>query len=124
MDEALQVEDFNREEFQEFTQVWDDKIKILKEHISIQVGNLASNHVKSMEELQVYLQNSMTTRYRPSAELLNLRKIQQVLSKQKNYTEAKRIQQTVVKLEKKEQALFMKQREEKIATQLNHLSVK
>ena len=82
-DEALQVEDFNREEFQEFTQVWDDKIKILKEHISIQVGNLASNHVKSMEELQVYLQNSMTTRYRPSAELLNLRKIQQVLSKQK-----------------------------------------
>lgn len=77
-----------------------------------------------MEELQIYLQNSMTTRYRPSAELLNLRKIQQVLSKQKNYTEAKRIQQTVVKLEKKEEAIFMKQREEKIATQLNHLSIK
>lgn len=74
-----------------------------------------------MEELQNYLENSLSLRYKPSGELLNMRKIQQVLSKQKNYTEAERIQKTVIQLEKKEEKKFLKERQEKIATQLTHM---
>jgi hypothetical protein len=43
------------------------------------------------------------------------------LSKQKNYTEAKRVQKEVGMLEKKEHKKFMKERNDKILTKLNHM---
>lgn len=66
----------------------------------------------------------MTVRFNPSTELLNFRKIQQVLSKQMKYKEADKVQKQVVQLEKKEQAKFMKARQEKILVQMNHLKTK
>lgn len=38
-----------------------------------------------------------------------------------SYTEAERIQKTVMKLEKKEDKKFLEERQEKIATQLTHM---
>ena len=64
----------------------------------------------------------MPTKYKPSCDLLNLRKIQQVLSKQKNYTEAKRVQKEVAIQEKKEHNKFMKERNDKILTKLTHMT--
>jgi hypothetical protein len=41
-----------------------------------------------------------------------------------SYTEAKRIQTTVSMLEQKEEAKFMKERQEKLVTQLRHMQKK
>ena len=39
--EAVQVEEFNREEFQEFTLKWDEKLSQLKTNITQQISLLA-----------------------------------------------------------------------------------
>ena len=44
-----------------------------------------------MAELRDYLEATLNLKYMPSSDVLNLRKIEKGLSKQKNYTEAKRV---------------------------------
>jgi len=60
--------------------------------IADQVKLLNDNHQNQLRELQSYLESSMSIRYNPSNQLLNLRKIQLTLSKQMKYKEAETVQ--------------------------------
>jgi len=86
--------------------------------------NLRQSHAVQIQETRAYLETTMPVQFKPSADLLNLRKIESVLSKQKNYTEAKRVQKTVRELEKREEKAFLKVRAEKIEVQINHICSK
>jgi hypothetical protein len=65
-----------------------------------------------MHELRSYLERTLPTQYKPNAELLNLRKTEDVLAKQKklvsfifyccSYQEAKRVMIMVKSLEERE----------------------
>ncbi len=85
---------------------------------------LATRHRKDMDDLRLYLEQRYSLSFKPSPELLNLRRIESHLSKQKNYTEAKRVQKCVRDMEIQEQDAYMKQREDKIRTQLHHMKGK
>ena len=63
---------------------------------------LRQQHAIKMAELRQYLEETISIKYKPSCDVLNLRKIEYHLSKQKNYTEAKKVQKTLKALIKKE----------------------
>jgi hypothetical protein len=44
---------------------------------------MRSSHALQMQELRAYLERTLPTQYKPNAELLNLRKTEDVLAKQK-----------------------------------------
>ena len=79
--EDLEVEEQNRIEFEKFTRHWDAQVAKLQEQSLVQMEALRGAHEVQMNELRVYLEQTMTTQYKPSPELLNLRKIQYHLSK-------------------------------------------
>ena len=45
--------------------------------------NLRQSHAVQIQETRAYLETTMPVQFKPSADLLNLRKIESVLSKQK-----------------------------------------
>lgn len=55
-----------------------------------------------MVELRDHLMESLPSKFKPSSELLNLRKIQQALAKQKNYTNADLVLKDIKKIEKRD----------------------
>eukprot|EP00347_Sterkiella_histriomuscorum_P007317 403349412 len=122
--EKAELEMQHAQEFENFTYQWDMEIKNIQELSSIQKEQMRQKHARELEELRMYLEQSISLQFKPSPELLNLRKIQQTLSKQKNYTEAKKVQKVVKELEEKENEKYQAQRSEKISTQLAHMEHK
>ncbi len=70
-------------------------------------------HIKQLEDKAKELEKTLPNIFKPSAELLNLRKIQFSLAKQKNYQEAHAVQVRCNKMEKKEMKGFEDDRERK-----------
>ena len=51
-----------------------------------------------MKDLEVYLENTLIMNVKPTTDILNLLKIQEHMWKQKNYTEAKRVNADIKQL--------------------------
>ncbi|CDW85760.1 UNKNOWN [Stylonychia lemnae] len=122
--EKSDLEKQHTDEFENFTMSWDQEIRNIQETSAILIEQMRQKHAREIEELRMYLEQSISLNFKPSPELLNLRKVQQTLSKQKNYTEAKKVQNVVKELEDKENEKYLAQREEKIRTQLAHMEHK
>jgi|JI10StandDraft_1071094.scaffolds.fasta_scaffold1392032_1 hypothetical protein len=58
--------------------------------------------MKALEDYSKQLEEELPNIFKPSAELLNLKKIQLSLAKQKNYTEAHQVQVRANQMERKE----------------------
>jgi hypothetical protein len=63
---------------------------------------LTERHNKELEENRQALEEKVSPVFKQSAELLNLRKIQDQLVKQQEYTEAHKVQAKILELEKQE----------------------
>ena len=74
--EEVQIEEQNRLEFEEFTHAWDDKIQQLQAQAVEQMQNLRQSHAVQIQETRAYLEATMSAKFKPSADLLNLRKIE------------------------------------------------
>jgi len=85
--ERLGVEEAHMLEFQQFNIVWDKKMAEYEEHADELVEAMRERHQGELREFQRKL---LSKQQKPkfSRELLNLRKIQEHLAKQKDYTEA------------------------------------
>jgi len=85
--ERLGVEEAHMLEFQQFNMVWDKKMSEYEKHAEELLQAMKERHGNDLREFQ---QKLMEKQSRPkfSRELLNLRKIQEHLAKQKDYTEA------------------------------------
>ena len=77
---------------------------------------MTDRHTREIEDLRLYLEQSISMQAKPSPEILNMRKIQSHLSKQKNYTEAEKVQRVVRELEDKNQMKYLRTRDERIHT--------
>ena len=77
-------------EFQQFNMVWDKKMTEYERHAEELVEAMKERHAAELRDFQ---SNLLQKQQRPkfSRELLNLRKIQEHLAKQKDYTEAHKI---------------------------------
>mmetsp|Transcript_8839 Transcript_8839/g.13230 ORF Transcript_8839/g.13230 Transcript_8839/m.13230 type:complete len:268 (-) Transcript_8839:204-1007(-) len=88
--ERLGVEEAHMLEFQQFNMIWDQKMAEYEAHAEELVEAMKERHAA---ELRDYQRRLMTKQIRPkfSKDLLNLRKIQETLAKQKDYAEAHKI---------------------------------
>ena len=72
-------------------------------------------HIRDLEENRNDLEKKLSINIKPSPELLNMRQIQANLAKQKEYSEAHKVQVRVQQLEREEQEKHLQSRMKKIA---------
>merc|ERR1740127_446038 len=114
--ERLGVEEAHMTELQEFNEIWDKKVAEFESHASNLQNTLASRH-KQEHEAQMDKMRRETEPRTPrwSRDLLNLRKIQETLAKQRKYAEAEKTKIQSDRLEAQEHQLWKAKRETKIA---------
>lgn len=85
--ERLGVEEAHMLEFQQFNMIWDKKMSEYEQHAEELVEAMKERHAAELRDFQRKL---MSKEIKPkfSKELLNLRRIQDTLAKQKDYAEA------------------------------------
>lgn len=88
--ERLGVEEAHMLEFQQFNMIWDKKMAEYENHSEDLVSAMKERHAS---ELKDYQRQILGKQIKPkfSRDLLNLRKIQDTLAKQKDYAEAHKI---------------------------------
>jgi len=90
----------------------------------IEIQNLENKHNNELEQNRANLEQKLSTTFKQSAELLNLRKIQKDLAKQKNYEDAHQVQQRAQNLEEKEREQYGVDCSKKILASESHLMQK
>ncbi|KAF4677831.1 Mitogen-activated protein kinase kinase kinase 1 [Perkinsus chesapeaki] len=113
--ERLNVEEAHMKELQEFNEMWDKNVAEFEQHaISLQ-QQLAERQMQEQLEYTDKLNRETQPRNpRPSKQLLNLRRIQDTLGKQRQYADAARSKAQADLLERKETELWKNKRDKKI----------
>ena len=109
-DENNELEETHILEFNNFNQEWDKRMNEFQVHSSQLIKALEDKHMAQHEEYRVQLEEKLPIKFKPSPELLNLRRIQVNLAKQKEYKEAHEVQVRAQKLEKFETEKYMDDR--------------
>ena len=112
--ENIELEETHIMEFNNFNQEWDKRMNEFQIHSSQLIKALEDKHISEHEEYRNSLEQKLPIKFKPSPELLNLRKIQLSLAKQKEYKEAHQVQVRAQKLEKFEHDKYMEDRAIKI----------
>lgn len=89
--ERLGVEEAHMLEFQQFNALWDKRMAEFEQKSADLVEAMKERHAASLNEYLRKLQQEPLKRPKFSKELLNLRRIQQTLAKQKDYAEAHKV---------------------------------
>ena len=113
--EAAEIEEAHLQEFNAFNQNWDKKMNEFQEHGLNMLTGLENKHVRDIEDNRRDLEAKLSVVIKASPELLNMRKIQENLAKQKEYAEAHKVQARVQQLEREEEAKHLQTRQRKIA---------
>jgi len=115
--ERLGVEEAHMKELQEFNEIWDKKVADFEHHAANLQNTLAARHKQEHGAFMEKVRKETAPRTpRWSRELLNLRRIQETLAKQKKYSEAAKTKQEADTMEAKEHGAWKAKREAKIAT--------
>jgi hypothetical protein len=102
--ERLQAQDAHALEFQELSSSWEERLYKLHMQGAEMLESLAEKHGQERAQLVAQLiQVTFLSKPKPSSELLNYRKILEVLVKRKDYGEAAKVQRRVDSLEATEQ---------------------
>ena len=112
--ENIELEETHILEFNNFNQDWDKRMNAFQVHSSQLIKDLEGKHVAKHEEWRNNLDDKIPVKFKPSSELLNLRRIQVNLAKQKEYKEAHQVQIRAQKLEKLEMGRYEEERNGKI----------
>jgi hypothetical protein len=112
--ENIELEETHILEFNNFNQEWDKRMNEFQVHSSQLIKALEDKHISEHENYRKEVEDNTPIKFRPSPELLNLRKIQVSLAKQKEYKEAHQVQVRAQKLEKQEGEKYMEERAIKI----------
>mmetsp|Transcript_23122 Transcript_23122/g.17539 ORF Transcript_23122/g.17539 Transcript_23122/m.17539 type:complete len:151 (+) Transcript_23122:215-667(+) len=112
--EREEVEQAHILEYQEFNKNWDEVMHKTEEDHTILIKQLEEKHVHELEENRAKLEQSLPTLPKASAELLNNKKIQEQLARQKEYAEAHKVQVKCQEMERDELEKHMQMRHKKI----------
>lgn len=118
LEERMSVEDAHMRELESFNTTWDSKVSEFETH-AVNLRSALEERFRQEHGLYVEKLNAETDPKTPrwSADLLQYRKVQQTLGKQKQYAEAQKIQFIADKQEAKEQASWQNNRQKKIKVQ-------
>ena len=100
--DQLELEETHIMEFNQFNQQWDQRMNEFQQHGHGLLKAMEERHISELDDYSSELDKSLPNIFKPSAELLNMRKIQLNLAKQKNYAEAHSVQVRCNQMEKKE----------------------
>lgn len=117
LSERLGVEEAHMKELQEFNTMWDSKVAEFEAHAANLQSTLSLRHQEEHKAFLDKAQRETAPRApRWSKELLNLRKIQESLAKQKNYSEAAKVKAQNDQIQAKETAAWKAKRDTKVAS--------
>merc|ERR1719171_3274812 len=103
--ERLGVEEAHMKELQEFNEIWDRKVAEFEAHAANLQSTLAARHKAEYQAFHDKVRKDTEPRTpRWSRDLLNLRKIQETLAKQKKYAEAAKTKAIADGMEAREHA--------------------
>lgn len=122
--EKLAIEEAHLQEFNQFNEFWDKKMIEFNEQAQIIEEQMITRHQQEMSKFLEDLDNSLPPKPKDSTELLNLKRIQENLARQKDYIEAHKIQQKCNQLEKDEFDRWQTLRDAKIKNQKLQLETK
>ena len=111
--DALELEETHILEFNQFNQNWDSRMNEFQQHGISMIKGLEEKHSADLQDYSHQLEETIPNNFKPSAELLNLRKIQFNLAKQKEYAEAHNVQVKCNKIEKREVHQYTQTRDRK-----------
>jgi len=115
--ERLGVEEAHMRELEEFNSLWDRKVSDFESHASTLQNTLGGRHKQEHLSFMEKVKKETTPRTpRWSKELLNLRKIQDTLAKQKKYSEAQKTKGQADQLEIQEHGAWKAKRDAQIAS--------
>lgn len=112
--ENIELEETHIMEFNNFNQDWDNRMNEFQVHSSQLIKALEEKHIEEHDSFRKDVETTIPVKFKPSPELLNLRKIQISLAKQKEYKEAHQVQTRAQKIEKQEQEKYIEDRAVKI----------
>eukprot|EP01017_Pseudomicrothorax_dubius_P038211 TRINITY_DN5696_c0_g1_i3.p1 TRINITY_DN5696_c0_g1~~TRINITY_DN5696_c0_g1_i3.p1 ORF type:complete len:257 (-),score=97.21 TRINITY_DN5696_c0_g1_i3:129-899(-) len=124
LNEKLEIEEAHLAEFNQFNDFWDKKMQEFNEEAAKAEHEMTSRHQEELAKFEEELNNSLATKPKDSAELLNLRKIEENMARQKDYIEAHKVQQKCLMLEQEELEKWSLVREGKIRNQITLLTNK
>lgn len=113
----LGIETAHMQELQEFNDVWDAKDAEFEMHVSSLHEALKERHKEALAKYMEQIEAETEPRQAKwSKELLNQRKVQDTLAKQKNYIEAAKVKDEIDVMERKEIAKWKALRSAKISS--------
>ena len=112
--DRLSIEEQHTKEYEEFQQNWEQRLQAKDQENQAILQQLDERHLKDLEENRQVLEQRIPLNFKASSELLNLKKIQDGLARQKEYSEAHKIQQKIVELDRSEQEKYNQVRIKKI----------
>lgn len=124
MNEKLEVEKAYLDEFNKFNEFWDKKMEEFNVDAAKLEEDVIKKHKEDLMKFEQELSIEIPAKPKDSSELLNLRKIEQQLAKQKEYIEAYQVQQKCLHLEKNENEKWSDVRKQKIKNNLQQLKLK
>lgn len=113
LSQKLEIEQTHLEEFNAFNKIWDDKMRDLEGKCKDQEEMMENKHKQEFDTRTEEFNKRTSANAKPTAEILNLKKIQDNLARQKDYAEAHRVQMKVQQLEGEEQARWTDERDQK-----------
>eukprot|EP00347_Sterkiella_histriomuscorum_P016858 403351580 len=111
-----QMEDAQMNEFQNFNQSWDQSIAQKEQEYQQLAQQLEQEHTQDLEKNRIDLEQKIPQIFKASSELLNLKRIQDQLARQKEYAEAHKVQLQIQSLEREEQEKYVQVRNRKIVS--------
>ena len=109
-----EIQQAHIKQYQEFNQHWDTVLQKAQEEDQMEISDLENRQTQQLGENRQNLEETLPLTFKFSAELLNLRKIQTNLAKQKDYQEAHQVQQQANEQEENERQQHMDSRLKKI----------
>eukprot|EP01029_Cantina_marsupialis_P028437 TRINITY_DN776172_c0_g1_i1.p1 TRINITY_DN776172_c0_g1~~TRINITY_DN776172_c0_g1_i1.p1 ORF type:complete len:236 (+),score=64.87 TRINITY_DN776172_c0_g1_i1:51-758(+) len=99
--ERLGVEEAHMLEFQQFNEIWDQKMEEYEEQATDLLQTMKERHIMELQKFQEELIGK-PARPKFSKELLNLRRIEECLARRKDYAEAAKVKMRCDELEARE----------------------
>jgi len=103
-EELAQVEQAQKEQYEEFSKVWDKYMTEYEAKALDSLDKLKEKHIKEVEELNERLKRELAFHFKSSKQLIELRQKESALVKLKKYGEAEKIKSQADALEQFERA--------------------
>lgn len=81
----MQLEEAHVNEFNKFNEFWDKRMLEFNEQAQLIEEQMIQRHQEELEKFMEELENALPLKPKDSSELINLRKIEELLAKQEEY---------------------------------------